>query len=263
MEAIISVLTSAGVTVIGLWAAGRFLGERLFGHWLEGRLQRQKEAHDIELAKFKSEQDARLQFQKEAHEVELEKLRDEQNQKIEALRADLTHLLDRGKLSNEREYSALAEIWEQFVSLYYETRRAVVAFIQYPDLEKMQVDRVSAFLETTDLSKEQKTAVMEAEKKNDKFSYFVRLNNIVKAQHSYFDFGLLLDKRGIFIPSPLKGLFEQTAELANAAIAQLYTEVGGPRVTGMTHDLDFRQRGPAAFEALKDEVRGRLLYEVR
>src|SRR5262249_54815535 len=159
MEAIISILTSAGVTAVGLWAAGRFLSERLFGHWLEGRLQRQKEAHDTELAKFKSEQDARLQLQKEAHEVELEKLRDEQNQKIEALRADLSHLLDRGKHSNEREYSALAELWEQFVSLYYETRRAIVGSIQYPDLEKMEADRISDFLETTDLSKEQRAAV--------------------------------------------------------------------------------------------------------
>ena len=55
-----------------------------------------------------------MQSQKQAHAVELTKLKSEQDRQIELLRADIGHLQDRGKLSNEREYAALTEIWEKF-----------------------------------------------------------------------------------------------------------------------------------------------------
>jgi hypothetical protein len=60
-DLLITAFTSLGVTLAGLWVAGRFLGERLFGHWLDGRLQRQKEAHELRLAELKSEQDRQIE----------------------------------------------------------------------------------------------------------------------------------------------------------------------------------------------------------
>jgi hypothetical protein len=99
IDLLISALLPVGLTAAALWAAGRFLGEQLFGHWLEGRLQSQKEAHEVELAKLKSEQD----------------------RQIELLRGDIGHLQDRGKHSNEREYAALTGIWEKFAHFHAAT----------------------------------------------------------------------------------------------------------------------------------------------
>ena len=112
---LVSALTSVLASTAVLLAAGRFLGERLFGHWLEGRLQSQKEAHEVRLAELKSEQD----------------------RQIEKLRGDIGHLQDRGKHSNEREYAALTGIWEKYADLYHAARFAISGSFQYPDLERM------------------------------------------------------------------------------------------------------------------------------
>ena len=108
-----------GSTLITLGAAYKLFGERLierlFGHLLDGRLQKEKERHELALANLKHEQDAQ----------------------IEDLRAMIAHLTDRGKHSNEREYAALSAIWEEFVDLYYATDQCIVGAMQYPDLTRM------------------------------------------------------------------------------------------------------------------------------
>jgi hypothetical protein len=45
-------------------------------------------------------------------------LKSEQDRQIEKLRADIGHLQDRGKHSNEREYAALSGIWEKFTMFH-------------------------------------------------------------------------------------------------------------------------------------------------
>jgi cytochrome c556 len=113
----VATASSLGVTGAALWAAGRFFGEKLFGHWLEGRLQRQKEEHALDLEKLKG-----------AQSEGLEQLKNEQNREIEKLRGDIGHLQDRGKHSNEREYAALAEIWEKFSDFHSATTDFRAAF---------------------------------------------------------------------------------------------------------------------------------------
>ena len=247
---VVAAITSLGLTGAALWAAGQFLGEKLFGHWLEGRLQRQKEAHELKLEEFKG-----------AQNKELEKAKGAQNEQIEELRGDIGHLQDRGKHSNEREYAALTEIWEKFVDMYHATRVAISGSFQYPDLERMSESALALFLETVvgPFTKEQRAIFATAENKDDKFLRFINTNNIIKAQHTYYDFRLLIDKRGIFIPKPLKEQFEQAAELCSAAIGQRSAEQNGRRLP-RNDDLEFLDNGPSAFEALKDAVREQLLY---
>jgi hypothetical protein len=142
------------------------MGERLFGHWLEGRLQRQKQ------------EDA----------VELEKLRNEQNRQIELLRADIGHLQDRGKHSNEREYAALTEIWEKFSDLHTLTNICIRVFMQPPDLERMDDDGIAKFLDKNDFTEDERVAVRNAANKNDGFSRVVNVRSIAQARRAYFDF---------------------------------------------------------------------------
>src|SRR4029077_20648268 len=80
-----------------------------------------------------------LQRQKEAHELRLAELKSEQDRQIETLRADISHLQDRGKHSNEREYAALTAIWENYSDLHTLTNTCVIAYIRYPDLQGMDV----------------------------------------------------------------------------------------------------------------------------
>jgi hypothetical protein len=117
-DLLLSAFASVGLTAVGLWVAGRFLGEKLFGHWLEGRLQRQKQEHAIEL----------------------EQLKNEQNRQIEMLRGDIGHLQDRGKHSNEREYAALTGILEKYAEFHVATDNYIRGIGQSASAESAHVD---------------------------------------------------------------------------------------------------------------------------
>ena len=141
LHAFASAVASVGLTAVALWAAGRFLGEKLFGHWLDGRLQRQKEAHEIELAELKSEQD----------------------RQIETLRGDIGHLQDRGRRANEEEFSALRAIYDKLEDLFDATSRCVVLYVSAPNLDRMDDEALARFLDENDFTPGEKAALQNAE----------------------------------------------------------------------------------------------------
>ena len=190
IDLLISALVSVGLTTAVLLAAGRFLGERLFGHWLEGRLQSQKEAHEVRLAELKSEQD----------------------RQIEELRGDIAHLQDRGKHSNDRECTALTAIWENYSDLYTLTNACVIAYIRYPDLQGMDDDGIVEFLDKTDFTAGERAAVRSAASANNGLSRVLHARSIAQARSAYFDFRALFDKQNVFIPKSLTHSFHEAAD---------------------------------------------------
>jgi hypothetical protein len=232
------IVVNAVVSVGSALAALRFFGEKLFGHFLERRLQQLKHDHDIEI----------------------EELKHTQTQSLEKIRADIAHFSDRGKHSNEREYTALAAIWEKFVALYFATQACIVSLVNYPDFTKMSEDEITEFLESTDFSKEQRAAVLKASDKKRSFLHISTRRYINNARLEYFELNLLLNKLGIFIPKKLKDHFESLGKICATVIAQRSTEHEFGR-TGLTYDQDFLAKGEPMFEALKDSVRERLLRE--
>ena len=180
----------------------RFFGEKISGHVLDRRLQKEKEHHEVALTNLKHEQDA----------------------KIEELRANIAHLADRGKNSNQREYLDLSTIWEKFVDLYYATRVCVIAPMRYPRLNSMAEGEVSEFLDTTELEQRQRAQVLHSKDREGSFSRITRWRYIAKAGSEYYEFSLMLHKLGIFVPEELKEQFANDAEVCNKAIAQTSTE---------------------------------------
>ena len=179
-------------------AAGRFLGERLFGHWLEGRLQRQKQ------------EDA----------VELEKLKNEQNREIEKQRADIGHQQDRGKHSNEREYAALTEIWEKFTDLHTLTNICIRGFVQIPDLERMAT-MGSPNPSTKTFHRRRTRRRAKRREQNDGFSRVCNDRAIALARRAYFDFRLGSISRIFSSRNPWR-----------TVLPKRRTSVGGPSCSG-------------------------------
>lgn len=238
-DLLITAFTSLGVTLAGLWVAAQFLGEKLFGHWLEGRLQRQKQEHA----------------------VELEQLKNEQNRQIELLRADIGHLQDRGKHSNEREYAALTEIWEKFSELHTATNNCVMGFAQFPDLQRMDDDGIAKFLDKNDFTEEERAVVRDAANKNDGFTRVVRVRSVAQARSAYFDFRGRFDKQNIFIPKTLADSLDEAADRCWRAVVQRDLEAKGGKTLGVRNDQEFQEKGPGAFRRLNVAVRERLHRE--
>ena len=239
VDLLISAFASVGVTVAGLWVAGRFLSEKLFGHWLDGRLQRQKEAHDLRLAELKSEQD----------------------RQIELLRGDIGHLQDRGKHSNEHEYAALTEIWEKFWTFTRPRTTASLDFVQFPDLERLDDDRIAKFLDKNDFTEGECAFVRKAEDKNRGFFACINVRSIAQARRAYFDFKARFDKQNIFIPKSLADSLYEAADQCLRAIVLRDAEAQRRKPLDMKDDLDFMKNGPETLRRLNDAVRARLHRE--
>jgi hypothetical protein len=200
-------LVNIALPAASVLAILRYFGDKIFGHVLDRRLEKEKERHELALTNLKHEQD----------------------RQIEDLRAKIVHLTDRGKHSNEREYSALSTIWEKYVDLYYATRVCVVAPMHYPTLNSMSETDVAQFIDTTELSASQKLKVLASDNKERSFSQTTRWRYTARAGTEYYEFSLMLHKLGIFILKGLKDQFAENAENCNKAIAQRSTELSmGP-----------------------------------
>jgi hypothetical protein len=230
---IFSALTAVGITY-------RFFGEKLIGNFFDRRLEA-----------FKHEQT-----------VELGAIRHDQNQQIENLKAQISHITDRGIRSNEREYTALASIWEKYVDLHYATNVCVVGFTQFPELNNYSDEELANYLETTEFSKMQKEQVKKATDKIRSAATIQNFRYVNAAQTQFYEMNLLLHKLGIFVPIDIRNQFRSPIQVCGSAMAQRYAELGGRRIQ-MEADLEFLRDGDKHLHTLKTIVGARLLRDLR
>ena len=69
-----------------------------------------------------------------------------QNRELERLKEQLTHLGDRGKRSNEMEFSAIKLVWEKFVEAFLATNRCIAQMIDLPDFRATTEEEFETFL---------------------------------------------------------------------------------------------------------------------
>ena len=133
----------------------------------------------------------------------MENLKHEQNTKIESLKTELAHVIDRGQRSNEREYDALSQVWKKSIDAYYATNTAAISLLEYPNLDQMTDEEVSSFLSTTEFSEGQRKQVLDSKDRNTIYSCLVTLRQINAARQANHEVRKLLLKREIFIPAEL------------------------------------------------------------
>jgi hypothetical protein len=140
-----------------------------------------------------------------SHRLErgMEKLKHEHEELIESFRAQLSHLSDRGRHANEREFEALSEIWDLFVEAFLSTNTSIASFMEHPDFSNMSDEDTQAFLDSTEFSKDQRNYVMRAQDRNKAYSRTVTIRDINKAGADNHKARLALRKKGIFIPKAL------------------------------------------------------------
>lgn len=154
----------------------------------------------------------------------VEALRHEHDEKIEALRADLGHLQDRGRRANELEFDAASKIWQAFVAAHMKTRQAVIDYLTIPDLDRLSTGDLETFLESTDFSTPQRKQVLEANEKVRTFSKINRLRIINIAGASIYEGRLLLTTNSVFLPSAFSMAFKQAFDTLHGAQVEQYID---------------------------------------
>jgi hypothetical protein len=211
---------------VALFAASTRLGERFLNHHFDKRL-----------ATFKHDQE----------------------QAIEELRAKLEHISDRGKRSNEREFSALSGIWEKLIDAYLATNTCVSSLVEYPDLNSLTQDEVTSFLNSTEFSEAQKTQIAAASDKNEIYSRVVNLRQLNRAGSEIYDCRLLLRKNGIFVPQDIISLLENAIQVLHAAQVERYIAFRHDTFRAYNDSQFLLANGEKIIKDLGVAVRARLL----
>jgi hypothetical protein len=198
-----------------------------------------------------------------SHHLErrLAQLKHDHDQAIEGLRAQLAHLGDRGKHSNEKEFQALEAVWNEFVEAYLATNTCVISMMEFPDLNKLDQDEVVSFLDSTDFSAPQKQQVLAANDKNKMYSRLVTLRQLNAARLEIFKVRSMLRKNGIFIPAALQAQFRSAIEVLSRAEVERYVEFRHESFHEYKDSSFLLQNGEKIISDLGDSVRARLLRD--
>jgi hypothetical protein len=148
-------------------------------------------------------------------------------EKIEALRADLAHLQDRGRRANELEFDAASKIWHAFVGAHMKAQQAILDYMSILDLNKMSPTDVATFLESTEFSSQQRKQVLDTDDKVRMYSKINRLRNINAAGTAIYEGRLLLRTSGIFLPVALAKAFKDGFDMLSFAQVEQHLSFEG------------------------------------
>jgi hypothetical protein len=223
-------LASSAVAILTFIAIrSTAIGERFLNHHLERRITDLEHAHE---------------------------------EKIEALRSDLAHLQDRGRRANELEFDAASKVWHAYVDAYIKTKQAIVDLLSFPPLNKLAQEDVTTFLESTELSEEQRAKVVSASDKERTYARIMRFRKINAAGTAIQHGWLLVRTDSIFISSEMSKRFEEGFRLlSKAQIEQQMNFEHGRGVGHETSEMLISPQGDGQFANLETLVRTTLRRE--
>ena len=220
---VLQTLASSGVAILAFLAIrSTKLGERLLDHHLSRRITELKHAHD---------------------------------EQIEQLRSELAHLQDRGRRANEREFDAVSRIWKAFVDAFLKTNQAVISYISFPDLDKLQTDELTSFLEASELSPPQRQQVLGATEKVRTYGNIMQLRHINTAGAAIFDARLLLRTNGIFISKEQMDSLKNGLQMLAEAQVERFVEFQNRHSLGGKAASRLLKEGDNIFDELQTVVR--------
>lgn len=215
------------VTLIGfIGIAPKFVSEKLLSHYLDGRLAEQNREHE---------------------------------RQIEALKADLARIGDRGVRSNEREFNALSEAWGKFVDAYMSTNVCAISIISHPDLNIMEKDSIENFLNSDSVKPEAISRILAAHDKNKIYVNYVQFRQIIRSQNDIFDARSCLRKSAIFVPAELRKKYEDTLEILSKAQVERHMQFDHERYDGGAIQALLKD-GQAIFEDLVEATQSRIFH---
>ena len=191
----------------------------------------------------------------------LETYKSEQGRQIEDLRERLSHLGDRGRRSNENEFTALRSLWELFIEAYYSTYAAIINFMSFPPLNTMPDDQVTEFLENNEFNGTQIAEILATNERERAFSRAITWRQISKARSDNFSCTQALRKQRVFISDDIRREFMQALDFVTSA--QVERQIGHELRRGSTgkYTEKFLADGDKIVDALATSVNRRLFRD--
>jgi hypothetical protein len=161
---------------------------------------------------------------------------------------DIGLLQDRGRRANEREFSALAETYDNLEDLFDATNQCVNLYVSAPNLGRMDDEALTRFLDENEFPPGEKATLQNAKDKPTAFTRVMTFRAIALPQTAYD--GTLLDRQSIFVPTSLADRLRAVGDLCPKGSHLSMRNLRGsaqakqkrpPEAGGLSRDFRFTQ----------------------
>jgi hypothetical protein len=90
----------------------------------------------------------------------LEGFKADQSRELERLKEQLNHVGDRGRRSNEMEFSAIETVWREFVKAWLSTNTCIGSMTSIPNFSAMSEDEIKSFTASSGLNEREQKSLL-------------------------------------------------------------------------------------------------------
>jgi hypothetical protein len=196
----------------------------------------------------------------------LEGFKAEQSRELERLKEQLNHVGDRGKRSNEMEFSSIKLVWDAFVKAWLSTNTCIGTSIRSPLFENMSEEEVKSFASASGLSEEDQKTLLAATDRAKAFTTIEKWRMVREAGMDIYQARLMLREQRIFMPEEITKEFSDVIERMSSAQVERRLSLEHPQIPsyefGKT-SIDWMSDCTNVFERLATAANTRLFRQER
>jgi hypothetical protein len=196
----------------------------------------------------------------------LEGFKAEQSRELERLKEQLSHVGDRGKRSNEMEFSSIKLVWEAFVKAWLSTNTCIGTMMRIPLFENMSDEEVKSFASASGLGEEDQKTLMNATDRTKAYTTIEKWRLVREAGTDIYQARLKLREQRIFMPEAITKEFSDVIERMSGAQVERRLGLEHPNIRasefGKT-SMDWMSDCTDVFERLAKAANARLFRQER
>jgi hypothetical protein len=164
------------------------------------------------LERLKSDQSRDLERLKAEQSRELEGVKAGQGRELEQLKAQLNHVGDRGRRSNEMEFVAIETVWKAFVKAWLSANTCVGSMIRIPDFARISDEDVNKLAVSSGFSEREQGLLLGSTDRQHEYVRLIRWQMADSARSDIYQARLILREQRIFMQPELTAEFSNVIE---------------------------------------------------
>ncbi|MBR1154186.1 hypothetical protein [Bradyrhizobium sp. JYMT SZCCT0428] len=196
----------------------------------------------------------------------LEDFKAEQSRELERLKEQLSHVGDRGKRSNEMEFSSIELVWKAFVKAWLSTNTCVSGSTRIPLFARMTEDEVKSFASSSGLSERDQKSLMSATDREKEYLTIEKWRMVREAEVDIYKARLTLRELRIFMPEAITNEFSEAIERMSGAQVERRLSLENPHIPSYDFgkaSVDWVKDCTPVFEQLAKAANARLFRQER
>jgi hypothetical protein len=196
----------------------------------------------------------------------LEGFKAERTLELERLKEQLSHVGDRGRRSNELEFTSIELVWRAVVKAWLSTNTCIGSMTQIPRFATMGEDDVKSFAASSGLSENDQKLLLAATDREKQYLNIVSWQRVIEAGQDVYQVRLNLREQRIFMPEEITNAFSDVIERMSGAQVERRLSLENPQIKAYEFgnaSTEWMQDCVPTFEKLAKVANARLFRKER